>query len=102
MSIRSVISCDVCKRDQGAVNHWFVAWVEKGEYHACSIKKKRESTKNDKHACGTDCEVVLHNRWLTTGNLTIEMHERKVDKPVGLTEESILKPEQFANVEPLQ
>ena len=88
MSERTVISCDVCKRDQATVNHWWCVWVEKGIYHACSTKD-RPSRKRAKHACGNDHETVLHNRWLTTGSLEIEMHPEPAARPVGLKQEDL-------------
>lgn len=105
MGIRTVISCDVCKKDQGEANHWFVTWVSRGVYHSCSIKKQRKGTEGDKYACGTNCETALHNRWMTTGNLDLEMHVSSRARPVGLKVDDngrIVESGQFSNNEPLQ
>lgn len=87
MAIRQVISCDVCGRDQGAVNHWWCVWVEKGVFHSCSVVKAPKRKVH--HACGNEHETVLHHRWLTTGRLEMEMHPEPKEKPVGLTEEDL-------------
>ena len=90
MGIRRVISCDVCNRDQAACNHWWCVWVEENIFHSCAVADKPKS-KRIKYAytCGAEHEGVLHNRWLTTGSLEIEMHPELKEKPVGLTEESL-------------
>lgn len=91
MSTRTVISCDVegCGRDQGANNHWFAVWVEKGVYCVCSVAKAPKNKKGLKHACSADHETRFHDRWLSTGNLLMQMHPEPKTRPVGLKAENL-------------
>lgn len=98
MSTRTVISCDVegCSRDQGANNHWFAIWVEKGVYSACKAAKAPKNKKGLKHACSAGHETCLHDRWLTTGNLSMTMHPEPKTRPVGLKAENMGCPTSIA------
>lgn len=91
MSTRTVIGCDVegCGRDQGTNNHWFAVWVEKGVYNACQATKAPKNKKGLKHACSAGHETCLHDRWLTTGNLSMAMHPEPKTRPVGLKAENM-------------
>lgn len=77
--IRNVVSCDVCNVDKKETNHWFASWInEDGSFHSAALERAPQSP-HVRHACGTDCNGKLLQRWMGTG---------KLDWPVARPEES--------------
>ena len=53
--IRQAISCDVCGREKGQTNHWFVACEQAGELRISDWASRNRSKPGAKHLCGQTC-----------------------------------------------
>ena len=69
--IRTVISCDVCKRDKDEVNHWWTVWIFNSEFNTASLSLIKQSS-GERHVCGASCAGVLYQRFLSNGTLDME------------------------------
>ena len=78
MSIRTVVSCDICKIDQSTVNHWFAVWIDKAnKFCSVSIAVKNKP-KSCKHVCGTEHAQTFYQRYMSHG--TLEVMTKTEDK----------------------
>lgn len=64
MAITQAITCDVCGKVKGEVNHWYTAEI----YGKSSIYVRTWSEKSvegaDQHLCGQECVIQAVNKWM--------------------------------------
>lgn len=69
--------CDVCGRQRGATNHWWIVFLERDAALAALvmmlvIRRWSAAAASDpqvKHACGRECTQKLVERWMETRSL---------------------------------
>lgn len=62
----STFHCEICSRQRGAVNHWFVFFpVKSGRVMFQSFDGKAEHRKDVDHICGQGCLLKRIDRALT-------------------------------------
>lgn len=76
--IEQTIRCDVCGIEKRRSNHWFRATVQNGVYRSGPYREGQKPWVDEKHVCGPGHADTLHNRFVTTGRLDMEMHPEPV------------------------
>lgn len=65
MAKTEIFTCDVCGRQKGEVNHWYMLSIMGGEFilSAWDADKKHAH----KHLCGQECVIKAVNEYLSSG-----------------------------------
>ncbi len=76
MTWTETFNCDICGKQRGTVDHWWLAWIEPykphedaPERHLFKIYPWENMAAHDattKHLCGQACLQKLVDRWLNT------------------------------------
>jgi hypothetical protein len=68
------IQCDICGIAKQSTNHWYRMAIVDGMFVSTPLKDGQRPMKGEKHACGAAHAGAFYLRYLTTGNLEMEMH----------------------------
>ena len=61
---REVFTCDICGKERGQVNHWFLAYGSGGYQVFYRWDEVPPKTTGVKHLCGAECAHSLLSRFL--------------------------------------
>ena len=86
MTWDEAFTCDVCGREKRVVNHWWM--VRLGEADCCEEDQPLRSfillpwdasvcrSPGIYHLCGGNCATKAMERFMTTGSLDVDAHQR--------------------------
>jgi hypothetical protein len=63
MAITQSVTCDVCGKQKGEVNHWYLSSVDGGTLHLDKWDDDSAAAAGN-HLCGQDCVVKAVNKWM--------------------------------------
>jgi hypothetical protein len=64
--IRQIIFCDICGEEKEQTNHWFVAYIENGDFHISGLNSSNIVNPAAKHLCGQNCMHKMLDEFLTS------------------------------------
>lgn len=65
MGVKTIITCDVCGKQKGDVNHWWLVWASR---QGMWIEPFRliEADSQPKHICGQECAIRSLNDYMNS------------------------------------